>query len=169
MSIIRRPRGALGVLRASGLAVTALVVALMAAAPWHHPPAYADTIVLSGNGTAAGPSQPVTTSTATSGSFRISGNVAGLYPGAKLHLVLTVTNPQQFAIVVNKLSVSVVAAAPGCAAANLTATSFSGNLQVPKLGTAAVSLQVTLAHSAPNACQGVVFPLHYTGLAGKAQ
>jgi hypothetical protein len=165
MSIFR-PQGAVGVLRAAGLAIAAFTVALVAAGSSHRAPAYADTLVLSGAGTAGA---PVATSAAAAGSFRISGSVAGLYPGAQLPLVLTVTNPKYFAIVVSSLSVAVAAATPGCGAANLTATSFSGNLQVPALGTAAVSLQVTLAHSAPNACQGVVFPLHYTGLASKAK
>jgi hypothetical protein len=165
MSIIRRPRGAGGALRATGLGVIALLVALAAAASSHSPASYADTLVLSGNGTAGA---PVTTSAAAPGSFRISGSVAGLYPGAQLPLVLTVTNPEHFAIVVSSLSVTVGAAMPGCGAANLTATSFARSLHVPALGTAAVSVQVTLAHSAPNACQGAVFPLHYTGLAGKA-
>jgi hypothetical protein len=164
MSILR-PQGATGALRVTGLAVTALLVALGAAASSPRTPAYADTLVLSGNGTAGA---PAATSAATAGSFRISGSVAGLYPGAQLPLVLTVTNPERFAIVVSSLSVAVGPAMPGCGAANLTATSFAGRLHVPALGTAAVSVQVTLAHSAPNACQGAVFPLHYTGLAGKA-
>jgi hypothetical protein len=167
MSIIR-PQGAVGALRASGLAVMALLIAGIAAAAWHHAPAsYADTLALSGNGTAGAPTQPATISTAA-GSFRISGNVAGLYPGAQLPLVLTVTNPEHFAIVVTTLSVSIGAAAPGCAAVNLTATSFSGQLQVPAGGTATLSVHVAMAHSAPDACQGAVFPLRYSGLAGKA-
>lgn len=177
MSIIRlrgaagapRERGPARVLRASGLAVMALIVAFAALA-WHHsPPASGDTIALSGNGTAApSPSQPGVTLPAAAGSFRISGNVAGLYPGAHFPLVLTVTNPEHFAIVVTTLSVAVGNAKPGCGAANLTATSFSGHLPVPASGTAATKVKVTLAHSAPNACQGAVFPLRYTGVAIKA-
>jgi hypothetical protein len=166
MSIIR-PQGAVRVLRASGLAAAALVVALAVTASRHGPDAYARTVVLSGTGAAGAPSQPVTAVAATAGSFPISGDIAGLYPGAQLPLVLTVHNPQHFAIVVTTLSVSVGDAAPGCTAANLTATSFSGQLQVPALGAAAVSVHVTMVHSAPNACQGVVFPLHYSGLASK--
>jgi hypothetical protein len=170
MSLIR-PQGALGVLRATGLAVVAaaaLLAALAAAASHHGSGAYADTLVLAGNGTAGTPAQPATTSTAARGSFGISGSVAGLYPGAQLPLVLTVSNPEHFAIVVTSLLVTVGDAAPGCTAANLTVTSFSGQVQVPASGSAAVVLEVTMAHSATDACQGAVFPLHYTGLAGKA-
>jgi hypothetical protein len=146
----------------------AFIVAYAAVA-WHHSPAASgDTIALSGYGTAGKSDPSVTTSPTAAGSFRISGNVAGLYPGAHLPLVLTVTNPEHFAIVVTTLSVSAGNAAPGCGAANLATTSFSGNLHVPASGTATATVHVTLAHSAPNACQGVVFPLRYTGVATKA-
>jgi hypothetical protein len=165
-----RARRPARVLRAGGLAIMAGIVAFAAVSWRHSPPAAGDTIALSGNGTAGtpSPSQPGVALPTAPGSFRISGNVAGLYPGARLPLVLTVTNPQHFAIAVTTLSVSAGNAAPGCTAANLTATSFSGRLTVPAGGTGAVSVRVTLAHSAPNACQGAVFPLRYTGVASKA-
>lgn len=161
------PRGAVRALRASGLLVTAALVAFVAIVWQHGQAASGDTYVLSGNGTAGPSSQPVTNAAAATG-FRISGSVAGLYPGAHLPLALKVTNPQHFAIVVTTISVSAGNAKPGCGAANLKATSFAGKLHVPAGGSAVVTVQVTLAHSAPNACQGAVFPLRYTGAASKA-
>ena len=105
--------------------------------------------------------------TGSSSRFSISGNVAGLYPGASLLLVLTISNPQQFAIVVNSITTSVGSPSASCSAANLSVSSFLGSLAVPAQGTATVTVTATMPHSAPNACQGAVFPLQYSGTAVK--
>lgn len=100
--------------------------------------------------------------------FSISGGVNGLYPGASLPLVLTITNPAAFPIVVTSVSTSVGSpAATGCASTNLTVTQFSGRLSVPARSAATLTLTATLSHAAPDACQGAVFPLTYSGTAVK--
>jgi hypothetical protein len=83
-------------------------------------------------------------------------------------LVLTVTNPEHFPIEVTSLTVTVLDATPLCKATNIQVSPFSGPLVVPGNGSATTHLTIQLAHSAPDACQGVVFPLSYSGIAGKA-
>jgi hypothetical protein len=42
-------------------------------------------------------------------------------------------------------------------------SSFSGHLVVAAKKKAKATVQVTMVHTAPNGCQGAVFPFHYTG------
>lgn len=100
--------------------------------------------------------------------FTISGSVTGLYPGATLPLVLTISNQEAFPISVTSVSTSVGSPSAGCAASNLTVTQFAGSLTVPAKGTATLTLMASLSHDTPDACQGVVFPLQYSGMAVKA-
>jgi hypothetical protein len=103
------------------------------------------------------------------GGFLISGSVGGLYPGAELPLHLTVLNPHSFAISVRSISVRVTSTAAACPAAYLHAGDFLGQLTVRGLGTAHTTVPVTLIHSAPDGCQGVLFTLSYSGTAVKPQ
>lgn len=102
------------------------------------------------------------------GAFTIAGAVGGLYPGASTQLVLTVSNPQPFAIDVTSITTAVANPSASCAGSNLSVAAFSGNLTIPGRGAKKVSVPVALSHAAPDACQGVVFPLTYSGLANKA-
>ena len=98
-------------------------------------------------------------------SFLITGSVAGLYPGVTLPLVLTVRNPQHFKITVLLIKTTVATPSAGCAASNLAVGSFWGHLVVPSTSAASTSVHVTMMHSAPDACQGRVFVLHFAGVA----
>lgn len=155
-----RRRLALGVVVAlAGSAVTV----------WHGAPARAN--LLGGGvgrvGREASPSSRLMPAASKHGSFGIGGSVNGLYPGLTKPLKLTVSNPQHFAIVVTSVTVAVGNASQACGAANLSVTHFSGRRRVGAKGSARVTLEVTLAHSAPDACQGAVFPLRYSGRAVK--
>jgi hypothetical protein len=101
------------------------------------------------------------------GRFQIAGSVHGLYPGDSTDLMLTVSNPFSFPIVVKSISTTVGSPRPSCKALYLTVGSFSGHLKVTSHGSAQVSVPVVLAHAAPNGCQGVRFGLEYHGLARK--
>jgi hypothetical protein len=127
--------------------------------------------VLRGAGVSWRPAASVSGLTATSaspGSFRISGSIGGLYPGDSAPLILTITNPQHFAIVVTSISTAVGDATASCPAQNLAVGGFSGQLDVPAGGSVNVSVPASLAHGAPDGCQGAVFPLTYGGMAHKA-
>ena len=97
--------------------------------------------------------------------FGISGSADGLYPGASRSLTLTVTNPFPFSIVVTTISTTVSAASSTCGATNLSVATFAGQLSVQAKGTSQTNVTATMAHGAPNACQGVSFPLQYSGSA----
>lgn len=125
-------------------------------------------VSLIGVGAAATISGPeAATNSAAPSRFRISGGVTGLYPGATLPLVLTISNPQPFAIVVTSVTVGVGDASAACPSSNLSVSQFSGTLTVPAQGSTAIALSATLAHSAGNGCQGAVFPLQYAATAVK--
>jgi hypothetical protein len=114
-------------------------------------------------------SSPAAPQTQTTGSFRIAGSVGGLYPGLSRPLVLTVSNPQAFTIVVTSITTTVTDASAACLASNLSVSAFSGQLSVPGFGTAQTSVLASMAQNAPDACIGATFPLAYSGLAGKLQ
>jgi hypothetical protein len=156
------------VLRAGGWAAVTLLIATAALASESgaHGGTYA--VSLSGRGTAAEQPPAAGAPALSSTSFTISGKAGGLYPGAVLPLRLTVTNKLTVPIVVTSLTTTVGAASTSCGASNLTVTPFSGQLSVPAKGKAKTTVQVSMAHSAPNACQGAVFPLHYSGQAVRA-
>jgi len=97
--------------------------------------------------------------------FSITGKISGLFPGGSADLVLAVSNPHCFDLVVTGLTVAPRDATTGCPAANITSPGFAGSLVVPARGTAAQAVTVTMVHSAPAACQGVTFPLDYAGTA----
>ena len=156
-----------GVLRAGAWAAVMLLIGTAALASESGSHDGTRLVALSGSGSASEPT-PAGSSTFSSAAFTISGKVGGLYPGAVRSLKLTVTNHESFKIVVTSLTTTVGAAKAGCGGSNLKVTSFSGQLKVPAKGKASTSVHVTMAHSAPNACQSAVFPLHYSGQARRA-
>ena len=100
--------------------------------------------------------------------FSIFGNATGLYPGATLSVVLTVTNPQPFALEVTSITTTVGNASPVCPSSYLNVSSFNGPLHVAARGHASTTVHASMAHSAPDACEGAVFPLQYTGQGQRA-
>ena len=113
-----------------------------------------------GNST-TGPAKP---SAASKGTFSISGGLTGLYPGDAAPLVLSVFNPNSAPITVTSITTTVGKASSACQAKNLSITPFQGSLTVGPGGSAQVSVTAAMAYSAPNACEGVVFPLQYAGV-----
>jgi hypothetical protein len=101
-------------------------------------------------------------------SFSITGSVGGLFPGKTFALTLTVANPHTVAITVTSITTTVGAASLHCGANRITVTAFAGHLVVHAGKKAKAVVHVTLAHTAPNTCQGAHFPFHYRGLATAA-
>lgn len=160
-SRLARPRTIFAVL----LVVVACVVAVGLSA---HP---ANPVTLHGYGTSGQPAAltspqgALAAKSSSSGAFRIAGSIRGLYPGDSTRLVLTVINTRHFGIVVTSISTRVHTSRARCSASNLTVHKFVGHLKVPARRSVKVSLPVRLSRGAPNACQGVAFPLTYSGLA----
>ena len=114
---------------------------------------------------AAGPAGPAapTGSTNSSNVFTISGTVSGLFPGATLPLVLTVTDTKNYAITVSSISAVVSSQTTGCAGSNVTISSFTGSLAVAAKHSAHTTVSAQMSHGAPDACQGAKFKILYSG------
>ena len=136
---------------------------------------------------AAGVVNPATFSLINDKSFTIAGNIPGsstqgFYPGLTQPLNLTITNPYNFSITLTGITVTVPSgnAQSGCANSNMTVSRAFNALpavQIPANttetltaanATAAQLPQLTMLHSAPNACQGASFQLGYSGTASKS-
>jgi hypothetical protein len=122
-------------------------------------PGYGSSVVTAGGTGTRAPVGAIT----VSGRFKIAGSVAGLYPGLVKRLVLTVTNPQAFTIVVTSMTTTVKAASASCPASYLVVSAFSGQLSVPAHGSAKTSVQASLSAGTPDSCTGANFPLVYSG------
>jgi hypothetical protein len=85
-------------------------------------------------------------------------------------LPLTVTNPNDHAIRVTSIEVSVTkTSTASCDASFLSTPDYTGSgFVVPADGSSMVSLPITMARSAPDACQNVTFTLAYAGKAEQA-
>jgi hypothetical protein len=87
-----------------------------------------------------------------------------MYPGDSQLLVLTIFNPNKVHVTVTSITTTVGSASSGCPASDFYVTPFTGSLAVPPFHERSAAVIATMAHSAPNACQGAVFPLTYSGL-----
>lgn len=108
-----------------------------------------------------------TGSAAPGHSFTISGTVAGLVPGRRVPLRLTVGNADAQPILVTSVTATAQPAGRSCPASLLDITSYTGSPQtiVAGRGQSVIELSITLSAAAPDSCRGVSFPLTYTGKA----
>jgi hypothetical protein len=95
----------------------------------------------------------------------MTGSATGLYPGGSLPLIVTVSNPQPFAIDVTSVDVTVEDASADCPASYVRAQPFTGTKIVRRSADADLTLSVEMLTTAPDACQGATFPLKLTGTA----
>ena len=94
-------------------------------------------------------------------SVKITGHVTGMYPGRVATVKVRLKNPGSVAVVAKKVSATVGDAGPGCDAANLVVQRARKVLRIRPHGRAKVTLQATMLPSAPDACQGLSFPLSF--------
>lgn len=98
--------------------------------------------------------------------FSIAGDVGGLFPGAVKPLSLLVSNP--FPDPIRVVSLSTTVGTPdraGCTATVLTVSGLGSPVDIPPGQSRPVGVDVTMAATAPDACQGARFPLTYSGTA----
>ncbi|MGZ5398987.1 MAG: hypothetical protein ACXWDL_02580 [Nocardioides sp.] len=99
-------------------------------------------------------------------SFTISGGVNGLYPGAHSRAELRITNHRHWTIDVRRIFVTVASTSnPGCPRSMVRSPGWAGSVRVAKGKTRAVSVPISMRAAAPDACQGAVFALRYSGWA----
>ena len=113
---------------------------------------------------------------ATKGTFIVSsrqralegGPLRGLFPGGSEKLVLKVTNPNSFRIVVRSITVDAEDAGDDCVASNLITRDYVGPpVGVPKNGIRRVSVEISMRRNSSDGCQGATFPLVFGGTATK--
>jgi hypothetical protein len=108
---------------------------------------------------------------AKAATFSIDGSARNLYPGKQMPLRLTITNPNRRPIEVTSIGVRVGSdvAKPGCPPSDFVrATSLRSAFRVPARSKKRVALKIVLLPSAPDACQGAIFPLRFVGRAVQA-
>jgi hypothetical protein len=118
-----------------------------------------------GASTVSGTAQTVPDTVVPDHTFSIAGSVGDLFPGKTLPLVLVISNPAKVPITVTSIATTVGAASVHCGAPLVKVTKFSGDLAVKADKTRDITVHVHLDLSAPNACQGALFPFTYSGLA----
>jgi hypothetical protein len=97
--------------------------------------------------------------------LRLSGHVAGLYPGRYRRLRVLIRNRSPRPLVVTSIDVAVVAASSRCRARDLQAPPFSGRLRVPGHARRRATLTIKLRARASDACQRARFPLRFAATA----
>lgn len=95
-----------------------------------------------------------------------------LYPGASRPLTLTIANPNSFDIVVTSVIVTVGAGTRDgsptwCPGSAISVSGLPGEFPLEGKGTTTKIVTLSMDNTAPDACQGVVWPLTYGGSAVK--
>ncbi|MEP6623649.1 MAG: hypothetical protein ABJC79_04350 [Acidimicrobiia bacterium] len=93
--------------------------------------------------------------------FMLSADFRGLYPNADLVVPVSVYNPQRYDLAVHAATAIVSDASPQCPASNVIAQTFSGDVVVRSHERSIVPVRMQMLATAPDACQGAVFPLTF--------
>ena len=113
---------------------------------------------------------------AQNGSFEITGDVAGLYPGAELPLALKLENSSNNAIRVTRIQVQAASSdRAGCDSANIVTPAFADDPQtrnddvvIPGNGETTATLTIGMVGDPSESCKNASWNLTYTGQAVKA-
>jgi hypothetical protein len=99
----------------------------------------------------------------------VTGQVEGLYPGARRRLSIRIRNRTGVRIVVRSIQVYVQGARARCSAGNLVTQPYHGRLRrfVGPRRTAELGFPIAMRAQAPDACQGARFPLRFRVQAGR--
>jgi hypothetical protein len=100
--------------------------------------------------------------------FRISGNVRGLYPGARTTYRARVVNRFDHPIRVRRVTARISSPTAACPSSSVSVKPWRGRLRIPPHAKRRVRLVVRMRPTAPNGCQGVRFAISYDGKAVRA-
>lgn len=92
----------------------------------------------------------------------VHGHVSGLYPGARKQMRIVVRNPQTFPVRVTQVTARVSNASSTCRSRNVRIVRFTGSRAIAGHGRIRISLSSRMRRKAPNACQGLRFPVTFT-------
>jgi hypothetical protein len=96
--------------------------------------------------------------------IRLSGHVAGLYPGAAKSFRVSVANRSRRRWVVRLVKAIPDAPNRRCPAESLKLAPYRGALELPPRARRSVSLKAAMRPDVPDACQGALFPLAFYAL-----
>src|SRR5262245_14180861 len=113
---------------------------------------------LTSAGAAPGP-HPQPAATPISRAIVLHGRARGLCPGAFRRMRVVVRNPGAAAVRLTGVTATVANASPACRARNVKVRAFLGSRTIPGLGQATLYLRTRMRRRAPNACQGLRFPV----------
>jgi hypothetical protein len=95
--------------------------------------------------------------------FRIEGEVDGIYPGFDGVLPALVTNSLDVNVHVTEVSASAASEDPACPDIHVALTTAHPNIDLSPGETTMVPLRIQMTLAAPDACQGVVFDIAFQG------
>ena len=94
--------------------------------------------------------------------YQARGFAQGLYPGLRKDIRVAVNNRTSRAVVLKRIKVKIRSANPGCGKRFLGLPGARGiKKMIPRRSRRGVTLKVKMFRSAPDACQGAIFPLDY--------
>jgi hypothetical protein len=99
--------------------------------------------------------------------LHLSGHVKNLYPGARKRIRVRVENRFDHPVRLRFLRGKARATSRRCSRHNLTIGHSRRHPWIPSHGSRPVRFRIGMRARAPNACQGVSFPLHFTAKAGR--
>jgi hypothetical protein len=91
--------------------------------------------------------------------FRVSGSVAGLYPGARRFMNVKIQNPYRRSMRVVSVSAQVGRGKRFCTGANVHVRPFRVGVLIPRRRSRIVRLLVAMPRTAAPECDGARFPL----------
>jgi hypothetical protein len=112
-------------------------------------------LLLAGPAVAATDSEPI----------EITGEIEGLFPGGEATLQTEVANPHPFPIEVTVYDVVIGDASPSCPASVLDIGPATTGVVIPAGETGVVPVPVQMSETAPESCQGAIWPLTYLATA----
>jgi hypothetical protein len=100
----------------------------------------------------------------------VRGRVNGLYPGRVEEMRVRVRSPFTKPVLLRFIRTTVQDASASCTGQNLHVKRFRGRQPIAARGTTMVRVRVTMAQTAPDACQNARFPLEFVAqLQGEGQ
>jgi hypothetical protein len=117
---------------------------------------------------AAQTSAPAAKHARSRSALRVSGNVDGLFPGARRSLRLRVWNTRGFPVLVVSVTVRVGNAGRACSSRELRIARVRRSFVVRAHRSRRIAVAVSMRRTAPDVCQGAVFPLRFAARGRRA-
>ncbi len=97
--------------------------------------------------------------------YKVTGSASGLYPGASVPMVITITSSELTPITVQTLNALVISKTPACKASYFTLGAYKTKVIVKAKSSATVTLPVTMAKTAPRACASTTLTMTFLSTA----